>query len=65
MTVTLVEELGADTYIYGDMTAGDGTTINLVARDRSHQPPRIGDSARVSPERTYLFQSDGAQERIA
>jgi len=65
ITVTLVEELGADTYIYGDMTASDGTTINLVARDRSHQPPRIGDSARVSPERTYLFQNDGAQERIA
>ena len=64
MTVTLVEELGADTFVYGDMKAADGSTINLVARDRSHAAPRMGDVVRVAPERTYLFHSDGAQERI-
>ena len=64
MTVTLVEELGADTFVYGDMTAADGSTINLVARDRSHAAPRMGETVQVTPERTYLFQTDGAQERI-
>lgn len=64
MTVTLVEELGADTFVYGDMTAADGSTVNLVARDRSHAAPRMGETVHVAPERTYLFQSDGVQERI-
>ena len=64
ITVTLVEELGADTFVYGDMTAADGSTVNLVARDRSHRAPRPGETAHVVPERTYLFQSDGDQERI-
>jgi len=64
ITVTLVEELGADTYVYGDLLTSDGSTINVVARDRSHQAPRMGDTVRVAPERVYLFQTDGAQERI-
>ena len=64
MTVTLVEELGADTFVYGDMTTSDGTTVNLVARDRSQTSPRMGDVVRVRPERTYVFHADGAQERI-
>ena len=64
MTITLVEELGADTFVYGDMAASDGSTVNLVARDRSHAAPRMGETVHVSPERTYLFQNEGAQERI-
>jgi multiple sugar transport system ATP-binding protein len=47
-----------------NMTASDGSTVNLVARDRSHAAPRMGETVQVSPDRTYLFQSDGAQERI-
>jgi len=64
MTVTLVEELGADTFVYGEMVGADGETISLVARDRSHHAPHIGDTVKVVPERTYLFQADGDQERI-
>jgi len=64
MEVTLVEELGADTFVYGDMTAVDGSTVNLVARDRSAQAPRMGDTVQVRPERTYLFQDDAVSERI-
>lgn len=64
MTVTLVEELGADTFVYGDMKTADGSTINLVARDRSHAAPRMGETVHVAPERIYLFQTDGEQERI-
>ena len=64
MTVTLVEELGADTFVYGDMAAADGTVVNLVARDRSHASPRMGDVVHVAPSRIYLFQTSGQQERI-
>ena len=64
MTVTLVEELGADTFVYGEMVGAAGETISLVARDRSHHAPHIGDTVKVVPERTYLFQADGDQERI-
>ena len=64
MTVTLVEELGADTFVYGDMKTADGSTVNLVARDRSHAAPRMGETVHVAPERIYLFQTDGEQERI-
>ena len=64
MTVTLVEELGADTFVYGEMVGADGETISLVARDRSHQAPHIGGTVNVVPERTYLFQMDGDQDRI-
>jgi len=64
MTVTLVEELGADTFVYGDMATADGRDVSLVARDRSHAAPRMGDKVHVTPERTYLFQDDGDAERI-
>jgi len=46
------------------MVGADGETISLVARDRSHHAPHIGDTVKVVPERTYLFQADGDQERI-
>src|SRR6056297_2296499 len=64
MTVTLVEELGADTFVYGDMATADGRDVSLVARDRSKSAPRMGDKVHVTPERTYLFQDDGDAERI-
>jgi len=64
MTVTLVEELGADTFVYGDMATANGQSVSLVARDRSHSAPQMGDKVHVTPERTYLFQDDGDSERI-
>jgi multiple sugar transport system ATP-binding protein len=65
MRVTLVEELGADSYVYGEYTASDGETINLVARDQSHNAPRIGEMVHVQPNRTYIFDSSGDQLRLA
>jgi hypothetical protein len=65
MTVTLVEELGADTYVYGTFTAFDGTNVDLVARSQSIASPRIGSVVKVNPSRTYIFDSEGAQLRLS
>ena len=65
MTVTLVEELGADTFVYGTYASADGSTVDLVARARGFNAPRIGSQVRVQPERTYVFDSAGEQLRIS
>jgi multiple sugar transport system ATP-binding protein len=62
MNVTLVEELGADTFVYG--TTPDGVN-DLVARSRGFQSPRVGETVHVTPERTYVFKAAGMQERIS
>lgn len=64
MRVTLVEELGADSYVYGEYTAPDGSLVSLVARDQSHHAPRIGDTVKVRPTTTYLFDIEGDQLRL-
>ena len=63
MTVTLVENLGADTFVYGTFPAADGTDTALVAR--GHALPRIGDTVKVSPTRTYVFDTAGDRPRIS
>ena len=63
MTVTLVENLGADTFVYGTFTGADGTETTLVAR--GHALPRIGDTVKVSPTRTYVFDTAGNRPRIS
>ena len=65
MTVTLVEELGADTYVYGMYKASDGSHVDLVARGQGLAAPKIGSAIRVNPRRTYLFDSEGAQLRLS
>lgn len=62
INVTLVEELGADTFIYG--TTPDGVN-DLVARSRGFQSPYIGETIHVTPKRIYVFKSSGVQERIS
>ena len=64
MRVTLVEELGADSYVYGEYTGPDGSLVSLVARDQSHHAPRIGDTVKVRPTTTYLFDIEGDQLRL-
>ena len=61
MTVTLVEELGADTFVYGTAPGSDGTTIDLVARSRGFNAPAVGANVHVNPTKTYLFDSAGEQ----
>ena len=64
MTVTLVEELGADTYVYGNVRTAEGG-VDLVARSRGFNAPAIGSMVRVSPDRTYVFDTAGEQPRIS
>jgi len=64
MTVTLVEELGADTYVYGTYTGPDGP-IDLVARGQGITAPKIGQNVHVNPSRIYVFDTEGAQLRLS
>ena len=63
MTVTLVENLGADTYVYGTIKDANGNPVDLVAR--GHYAPHIGDVVRVSPDKTYVFDPTGDRLRIS
>ena len=65
MTVTLVEELGADTFVYGTAPGLDGTDVDLVARSRGFQAPAIGASVHVNPTKTYVFDPAGEQPRLS
>jgi multiple sugar transport system ATP-binding protein len=65
MTVTLVEELGAETYVYGTYRDTSGVTVDLVIRSRPFESPNVGSTVRVSPERFYVFDPEGDQIRIS
>jgi multiple sugar transport system ATP-binding protein len=64
MTVTLVEELGADTYVYGTY-AGPTGPVDLVARGQGMHAPKIGTTVKVRPERIYVFDTAGDQTRLS
>jgi len=64
MTVTLVEELGADTYVYGTYAGPDGP-VDLVARGQGMAAPKIGTVVKVQPTRTYIFDTEGDQLRLS
>jgi multiple sugar transport system ATP-binding protein len=63
MTVTLVENLGSDTYIYGTCLDSKGNQVDLVARDKV--APSLGATVRVAPTRTYAFDNAGDQQRLS
>lgn len=63
LTVTLVENLGADTFIYGTATNDRGESVDLVARGKA--TPAIGTVVKVSPSRTYIFDAEGEQKRLS
>ena len=63
MTVTLVEELGADTYVYGTYRSGQDTEVTLVAR--GHESPELGSTVHVNPTRLYVFDADGGKVRLS
>jgi multiple sugar transport system ATP-binding protein len=66
MEVDVVEELGADAYLYGRIT-GSGKVIDqpVVARVDGHNPPEKGSWVRLHPQPGHLhfFGVDG--ERIS
>ncbi|MBU6147643.1 MAG: sn-glycerol-3-phosphate ABC transporter ATP-binding protein UgpC [Actinomycetales bacterium] len=65
MTVTLVEELGSDTYVYGTLARSDGSLDDVVARPWGIASPAVGATVHVAPQDVYLFDGAGAQVRLA
>ncbi len=65
MTVTLVEELGSDTFVYGTFRDATNTPIDIIARARGFNAPAIGTTVHVNPERTYVFDTQGSQPRLS
>jgi multiple sugar transport system ATP-binding protein len=62
MQIDVVEELGADAYLYGRVTGPDNTFGQpIVARADGHDPPLHGSRVRLHPQRGHLhfFGVDG------
>jgi multiple sugar transport system ATP-binding protein len=48
LTVSLVEELGSDSYVYGSLPGDDPITVRpFVVRFNSRSNPRVGDTVRI------------------
>ncbi|MGY1813929.1 ABC transporter ATP-binding protein [Blastococcus sp. SYSU D00820] len=65
LEIDVVEELGADAYVYGQLRLGD-RTLPVTARVDGRRPPTKGDVVRVTPRRgqVHLFAA-GSGERLA
>jgi multiple sugar transport system ATP-binding protein len=64
--VDVVEELGADTYLYGRITMGNGAIgHSVVARTDWRDPPARGSRVRLrpDPEQLHFFEPDGRRVR--
>jgi multiple sugar transport system ATP-binding protein len=58
--VMLVEELGADTYVYGRLDGDDPDAKPLIVRQSGRVPPAIGDVLRlaVNVDAEHIFHPD-------
>jgi ABC-type sugar transport system ATPase subunit len=65
MTVTLVEGLGADTYVYDTFSAYNAANVDLAARNQSIPSPQIRCVVKGNPSRTHIFDSQGAHLRLS
>jgi multiple sugar transport system ATP-binding protein len=65
VTVDVVEELGADAYVYGTTNFGGGDH-DIIARVDGRRPPRKGETIHLSPKRghVHLF-ATGDGRRLA
>jgi multiple sugar transport system ATP-binding protein len=64
MQIDVVEELGADAYLYGRITNADNAlTYSIVARTDGQDPPSRGSRVRVHPQPAHLhfFGVDGGR----
>jgi multiple sugar transport system ATP-binding protein len=63
--VNVIEELGADAYVYADME-GTEEPVTLIARVDARKPPQRGHNIRLSidPDRVHLF-SSSTGERVS
>jgi multiple sugar transport system ATP-binding protein len=60
--VDVVEELGADAYLYGRIVSADGVTADpVIARIDWRDPPQRGARLRLHPQpgRVHFFAADG------
>jgi multiple sugar transport system ATP-binding protein len=64
--VLLVEELGADAYIYGEAQLPNGGTRQIIARTDGRQPPEKGETVHISvkPGHAHVF-STTTGERLS
>ncbi|MPY97938.1 MAG: sn-glycerol-3-phosphate ABC transporter ATP-binding protein UgpC [Actinophytocola sp.] len=66
--VTLIEELGADAFLYGSVTESEQTELaEVVARIDPRDPPRKGQSLRLAcdPERVLVFDTETGERLTA
>jgi multiple sugar transport system ATP-binding protein len=63
--VNVIEELGADAYVYADME-GTEEPVTLIARVDARKPPQRGHNIRlaIDPDRVHLF-SSSTGERVS
>jgi len=62
--VDVVEELGADAYVYGRTRLGDGEH-QIIARVDGRRPPGKGEVVHVTPRRGHVHLFDvGSGERL-
>jgi multiple sugar transport system ATP-binding protein len=59
ITVSIVESLGADAYVYGEVALPDGTPKKVVARTDGRRPPRPDETLEVRPAGQHIHLFDG------
>ena len=60
LTVTLVEELGSDAYVYGQLEGDSATEKPWVLRCDSRSVPTIGERVRIAVDTTAAHAFDPA-----
>ncbi len=62
--VEVVEELGADAYVYGTLR-GDGTDMPIIARTDGRRPPEKGQTIHLAPKQDHVHLFDvGSGQRL-
>ena len=64
MRVDLVEELGADAYVYGQLSAESESDAPFAVRVTGHNPPRAGDTAYVTLSGTIHVFDPSSGDRL-
>lgn len=64
MEIDLVEELGADAYLYGKTPSEVGAPVSLIVRVPGDTKLTRGSRVKVKPTRTYLFEDSPTGKRL-
>jgi multiple sugar transport system ATP-binding protein len=62
VTVTVVEELGADSFVYGTCDV-EGTPANVIVRVAGRQHPQKGETLHVTtdPQNVHVFDTESGE----